>query len=94
MTWEAPEAQFGLPGNADQFRMLKASADGPHRIITVTERTFRRCPAEPAGLTADGFQIRRQASACRPSPVNPVLFVGLPVAPVIIDMQVLTGCRQ
>ena len=45
-------------------------------------------------VTADDFQIRRQASGCRPSPVNPVFLVGFSMPAVIVDVQVLTGGCQ
>jgi hypothetical protein len=59
ITREAPEAQFWLPPDADQVRMLKAFADGRRRIIAVAERKVRLRPGEPVRLTADDFQIRR-----------------------------------
>jgi hypothetical protein len=59
MTREALDAQFWLPPDADQVRMLKAFADGRRRIIAVAERKVRLRPGEPVRLTADDFQIRR-----------------------------------
>ncbi|WP_459252090.1 DUF1488 family protein [Paraburkholderia dipogonis] len=61
ITREALEAQFWLPKDADQVRMLKAFADGQRRIIAVAGRKLRlrpgepvqahhqRCPDQPAG---------------------------------------------
>ena len=59
----ALEAQFWLPPDADQVRMLKAFADGRRHIITVAECKVRRRPGEPVRLTADDFQIRRKGLA-------------------------------
>ncbi|MGF6851403.1 hypothetical protein [Paraburkholderia sp. CI3] len=55
----ALEAQFWLPGDADQVRMLNAFADGRRRIIAVAERKIRLHPGVPVRLTADHFEIRR-----------------------------------
>jgi hypothetical protein len=70
MTRDAPEAPFWLPQDAGPLRMLRASADGQHRIIAVAARKVHLRPGEPVRLAADDFPIRRQASGCRPSPVN------------------------
>jgi hypothetical protein len=59
MTREALEAQFWLPPDADQVRMLKAFADGRRRIIAVAERKVRLRPGEPVRLTAGDFPVRR-----------------------------------
>ncbi|MFL9912812.1 DUF1488 family protein [Paraburkholderia sp. RL17-337-BIB-A] len=59
ITRGALEAQFWLPRDADQVRMLKAFADGRQRIIAVAERKVRLRPGQPVRLTVDNFQIRR-----------------------------------
>ncbi|KAA0998111.1 DUF1488 domain-containing protein [Paraburkholderia panacisoli] len=59
ITREALEAQFWLPPDAGQVRMLKAFADGRRRIMAVAERKVHLRPGEPVRLTADDFQIRR-----------------------------------
>lgn len=59
ITREALEAQFWLPKNADQVRILKAFADGRRRIVAVAERKVRLRPGEPVRLTAGDFQIGR-----------------------------------
>ena len=59
----APEAQFWLPPDADQVRMLKAFADGRRRIIAVAGRKVRLRPGESIRLTADDFQIRQKGLA-------------------------------
>jgi hypothetical protein len=93
MTREAPDAPFWLSKDADPLRMLRALADGQPRMIAAPQEKSAR-PGEPVRLTADGFPIRRQASGCRPSPVNPVFPVGFAMPAVIVDVQVLTGGRQ
>jgi hypothetical protein len=74
--------------------MLKALADGQHRITAVAARKVRLRPGEPVRLTADDCPIRREASGGRPSPVNPVFGVGFAMPAVIVDVQVLIGGRQ
>ncbi|WP_429332261.1 DUF1488 family protein [Paraburkholderia sp. 35.1] len=59
ITREALEAQFWLPPDADQIRMLKAFADGQRRIIAVAERKIRLSPGGPVRLTTNDFLIRR-----------------------------------
>jgi hypothetical protein len=94
ITREASEAPFWQPRDADPLRLLRALADGPHRMIAVAARKVRLRPGEPVRLTADAFPIRRQASGGRRSPVNPVFPVGFAMPAVIVDVQVLTGGRQ
>lgn len=94
ITREAPEAPCWRPQDADPRRMLRALADGPHRMTALAAGKVRLRPGEPVRLTADGFPIRRQASGGRRSPVNPVFLAGFAMPAVIIDVQVLTGCRQ
>ncbi|WP_408370612.1 DUF1488 family protein [Paraburkholderia sp. RL18-103-BIB-C] len=97
ITREALEAQFWLPGDADQVRMLKAFSDGRRRIIAVAERKVRLRPGEPVRLTADDFPVRRQGRAAighQSSPVNPVFLVGLAVPAIVVDVKILTGRRQ
>jgi hypothetical protein len=59
MTCAGLEAQFWLPGAADEARMLQAFADGRRRILAVAERKLRRRPGQPVTLTACDFEIRR-----------------------------------
>jgi hypothetical protein len=59
ITRAALEAQFWLPGAADEARMLKAFADGRRRILAVAERKLRLRPGQPVTLTASDFEVRR-----------------------------------
>ncbi|MBC8752180.1 MULTISPECIES: DUF1488 family protein [Paraburkholderia] len=59
ITREALEAQFWLPGDADQVRMLKAFADGRPRIVAVAERKIRLHPGKPVRLTTWDFEAGR-----------------------------------